>query len=94
MEALTVIALLPLTEEGVAETLVPYEVVNPYSKVTVVVEPFAFTEPFKVADAVVTFVAGLVTTIGAVAGVEVVPLVAGPLAVRMFAPLRATKLKL
>jgi hypothetical protein len=69
MAALTGVVVFPVTGEGTPGTLVPYEVVNPYSKKTAVDAPPAFTVPFSVADVEVTRVAAVVITFGRIAGV-------------------------
>ena len=45
-------------------------VVRPYWKLTIVVAPRGFTEPFRVAENAATLVAGLVVTTGVGVGVE------------------------
>ena len=59
----------PVTGLGTAVTTVPYAVVSPYSKVTTVLLPFAFTVPFNTAPVEVTDVAALVVTVAGTAGV-------------------------
>ena len=57
--------LVPVTGLCVAATVVPYDVVNPYSNVTDVEALFAFTDPFNVAVVVVTLVAAFDVAVGA-----------------------------
>ena len=58
-------SVVPVTVAGVADTVVPYPVVVPYSKVTVVPSLFAFIVPFRVAPVVLIPPAALVVTAGA-----------------------------
>lgn len=61
---------LPLAPEArglsTAVTELPYAVVSPYSKVTVVLAPLLLTEPFNVAPEAVTEEAAAVATVGMV----------------------------
>jgi hypothetical protein len=79
--AVTVVALLPVTGEGVAVTVfTPDErsFTVLYSNITAVLVPFAFTAPFKVAPVVVTAVAALVVAVGAAPDAVVVKLIMPP----------------
>ena len=62
--ALTLVAVLPVTGLCVAVTDEPYEVVVPYSNVTVVDEPPALTLPLRVADEEATEEAAEVVAVG------------------------------
>jgi hypothetical protein len=64
MAAETGVGVLPVTGEGTPGTVVPYPVVNPYSKVTAVEMPLASIVPLSVAVVPVTPVAPPVTTVG------------------------------
>ena len=69
MFALTGVAPLPVTVAGTPGTVVPYEVVSPYSNVTVVEAPPASTVPLSVAVVEPTEVAGVVTAAGSAGSV-------------------------
>ena len=56
--------MFPETVGGIAATVVPYAVVNPYSKLSVTVRVFGFTLPFSVAVVPVIDDARVVTKIG------------------------------
>ena len=78
MLALTGVTVFPVTVAGTPGTMVPYAVVRPYSNVTAVDAPPAFTVPFNTADEEVSDVAAVVTTdgnVGAVANVISSPFV-------------------
>ena len=59
--------VVPFTGLCVAVTELPYDVVVPYSNVTVALELFAFTVPFNVAVVVPMELAAFVVTVGAAA---------------------------
>ena len=61
----------PVTGLWAAVTVVPYPVVRPYSKVTTVEAPLAFTVPLSVAPELDTDVAAPVVTVGGDARVPV-----------------------
>ena len=71
--ALTGVTVFPLTGDCAAVTVEPYPVVRPYSNVTVVEAPFAFTVPLRVAPVEVMELAAVVTTVGACAVLNVNP---------------------
>ena len=60
----TGVAVVPVTVDGTAATVLPYDEVRPQSKNTSVVNVFAVTVPFNVATDEVTPVAAKVTTAG------------------------------
>ena len=65
---LTDVSVVPFTV-CVDDVLLYVPMLVPYSNPAVVVNPLAFTVPFKVAELVVTFVAEPVVTFGGCAGV-------------------------
>jgi hypothetical protein len=67
---LTEVLLVPVALPGIAPTELPYKVLNPYSKVTVVVKLFAFTVPLNVADVFVIPLAAFVVVVAVVQFVE------------------------
>ena len=64
MSAETGVTLEPPIGDGTPGTVVPYESVCPYSKLTVVEELLGLTVPLSVAENGVMFVAAVVTTSG------------------------------
>ena len=68
-DAVTVVARIPETVDGVAETVEPYAVVKPYSKITEAAALFAFTVPFSVTPLEERAVTAAVVTVGAITGV-------------------------
>jgi hypothetical protein len=60
----TGVAVEPDNGLGMAGAILPYSVVRPYSKVTVVDEPLAFTVPLRVAPAEPIPVAAPVVAVG------------------------------
>ena len=62
--ALTAVSVFPLSGDWLATTFVPYEVVRPYSKETVVLLELALTVPFRVALLLVSEVAATVSALG------------------------------
>ena len=85
MALLTAVSLWPVTGLWSAVTLLPYDVVSPYSKMTVVESPLALTVPLSVALVMETPVAAFVVTVGASA--RVVKVISAPLVVpSLFCP--------
>ncbi len=62
--ALTAVSVLPVTGLCTAIAVSPYPAFRPYSKTTVVLEPFAFTVPLTVAPVVPIPVAAPVVAVG------------------------------
>ena len=61
---MTAVPVLPVTVDGVAGFELPYAVVVPYSKVTPVEKPFAFTVPLIVAVVVLSADIAFVIAVG------------------------------